>query len=311
MGLVVFGHGQDGNHGDGALAVLPAAGTFVHLGQVGVEVAGVATAPRNFLTGGGDLTESLGVVGDVGEDAKDVHPLLKGQVLGGGQRHFGGGDTLDGRVVGQVDEEDGPVDGPGALKVADEEVGFLEGDTDGAEHHGELGIGAQHLGLTGNLGRQLCVGQTGAGEDGQLLSTDQGVQAVDGGNTGLDEFLRIDPGGRVHGQAVDVHPLIGNELGAAVDGLAHAGENPAQHILGDAQLQAAPEEADLAVLQVDAGGAFKQLDQHGGAVDLQHLAAPQFAVGELDLPQLVVGDAFHVLYQHQGAGDLLYGAIFL
>ena len=66
----------------------------------------------------------------------------------------------------------------------------------------------QHLGLTGNLRRQICMGQAGAGEDGQLLSTYQGVQAVNGGNTGLDKFRRIVAGGGVHGQAVDIHALF-------------------------------------------------------------------------------------------------------
>ena len=39
---------------------------------------------------------------------------------------------------------------------------------------------SEHLGLPGDLGRQIGVGQTGAGEDGQLLPADQGVQPVDG-----------------------------------------------------------------------------------------------------------------------------------
>ena len=51
-------------------------------------------------------------------------------------------------------------------------------------------VGAQHLGLTGDLRRQIRVGQTGAGENRQLLPAHQGVQAVDGGNAGLDKLVR-------------------------------------------------------------------------------------------------------------------------
>ena len=240
-----------------------------------------------------------------------MHALLKGQVLRGGQGHTGGGDTLDGGVVGKVGEEHGAVDGAGALELADEELGLLEGDADGGEHHGEVGGRvAQHLGLTGDLGRQVGVGQAGAGEDGQLLAADQGVQAVDGGNAGLDELVGVVTGGGVHGQAVDVPVLLGQDVGAAVDGLAHAVEDTAKHIAGNAQLQGVAQEADLGVGQVDAGGGLKELDHGGVAVDLQHLAPADGTVVQLHLHQLVIGDAFHLTDHHQRADDLLYGTVF-
>ena len=86
----------------------------------------------------------------------------------------------------------------------------------------------QHLGLPGDLGGQGRMGQAGAGEDGQLLSPHQGVQPVDGGDARLDKLVGVVPGGGVHGQAVDVPVLVGQDGGAAVDGLAHAVEHPAQ-----------------------------------------------------------------------------------
>ena len=154
------------------------------------------------------------------------------------------------------------------------------------------------------------MGQAGAGEDGQLLTTDQGVQAVDGGNTGLNKLVGVVPGGGVHCQAVDVPELLGQDVGAAVDGPAHAVEDPAQHIAGDAQLQGVAQETDLGLLQVDAGGGLEELDHGVVAVDLQHLAVTQVTVGQLDLAQLVVGDPLDLLDQHQRAVDLLDGTIF-
>ena len=56
MGLVVLGHGQDGYHRDGALLAYAAAGAFVHLSQVGVQIAGVAAAAGDFLLRRGYLT---------------------------------------------------------------------------------------------------------------------------------------------------------------------------------------------------------------------------------------------------------------
>ena len=239
-----------------------------------------------------------------------MHALLKGQVLGGGQGHAGGGNTLDGRVVGQVGKQHGAVDGAGAAEVLDEEVGLLEGDADGGKDHGKVGRAVQHLGLAGDLGGQGGVGQAGAGEDGQLLAADQGIQSVDGGDARLDELVGVVPGGGVHGQAVDVPVLLGQDVRAAVDGLAHAVEDPAQHVAGHGQLQGVAQEADLGVLQIDAGRGLEELDHGVVAVDLQHLAAAQGAVGELDLAQLIVGDALDLLDHHQRAVDLLYGAVF-
>ena len=239
-----------------------------------------------------------------------MHILLKGQVLRSGEGHPGGGDTLHGGVIGQVGEQHSAVDGAGALKLLDEELGLLEGDADGGEHHGEIcALVPQHLGLTGDLGGQVGVGQAGAGEDGQLLAAHQGVQAVDGGNARLDELIGVVPGGGVHGQAVNVPVLLGQNGGAAVDGHAHAVEHPAQHIAGHAQLEGVAQEAHLGLGQVDASGGLKQLDHGGVAVDLQHLAAADGAVGQLHLGQLVVGDVLHHFDHHQRGRDLLDGFI--
>ena len=241
-----------------------------------------------------------------------MHALLKGQIFRGGEGHAGCGDTLHGGVVGQVGKEHGAVDGAGTAELLHEEVGLLKGDADGGEDHGEIArVVPQHLGLAGDLGRQGRVRQAGAGENGQLLSAHQGVQAVDGGNAGLNKLVGVVPGGRVHGQAVDVPELLGQDLRSAVDGTAHAVEHPPQHVAGYAQLQRVAQKTDLGLGQVDAGRCLEQLHNGVVAVDLQHLAAAHGAVGQLNLPQLVVGDAGHPAHHHQGAVDLLYGTVFL
>ncbi len=155
------------------------------------------------------------------------------------------------------------------------------------------------------------MGQTGAGENGQFLSAHQRVESVDGGYAGLNELVGIVPGGRIHGQTVDIHELFRQQLRAAVDRLTHAVEYAAQHIAGHAHLQRMTEKTDLTVAQVDAGGAVKKLYHGAVAVHLQHLAKPHGTVGQPDLRQLVVGNALHLLDHHQGAGDLVNGAIFL
>ncbi len=190
MGLVVIRHGQDRHQGDRAGFALLAAGAFVHGRQVGVEITRIAAAARHFLAGGGDFAQRFGIVGDVGHDDQNVHVQAKGQVFGGRQGHARGGDAFDGRVVGQVHEQDRAVDGAGPAEIADEIVGFLEGDAHGGEDDGEIAGPVADLGLAGDLGSQLGMRQAGCREDRQLLAADQGVQAIDGRDAGLDEFVR-------------------------------------------------------------------------------------------------------------------------
>ena len=141
------------------LALLPAR-PLVQGGQVGVHIAGIAPAAGHFLPGGGNLPQSVGVVGDVGQDDQHVHILLKGQVLRGGQGHAGGGDALHRRVVGQVHKQHRPVDGAGApgsssIKKSDSsKVMPMAANTTA-----KWLVRAPHLGLAGDLGRQLGVGQ--------------------------------------------------------------------------------------------------------------------------------------------------------
>ena len=310
MGLVILRHGQDWDHGDGTVDAFLSSGTLIHGSQVGVQIARVSTTAGNLFPGCGDLTQCFGVVGDICHDDQYVHVLLESQILGSGQRHTGGCDTLNGRVVCQVHEHDGTVDGAGPTEVGNEEVCFLISNTDGCEYNGEVTVCIQHLCLTGDLCSQLCVGQTGSGENRKLLSTNQRVQPVNGRYTGLNKLGRIVTGCRVHRQAVHVSHFVRDDLRTAVDGVSHTIEDTSQHIRGYGQLNAVAQETHLALCQIDAGGVLKQLYEHVVAVDLQNTAVADVAVGELDLTQLVVSDAFYSFHQHQRAGNFGYGLIF-
>ena len=152
--------------------------------------------------------------------------------------------------------------------------------------------------------------QTGAGENRQLLTTDQGIQTVDGRDAGLDKLVGIVPGSRVHGQAVDIPMGLSQDGRAVIDGFTHAGEDAAQHIAGHGQIQRTAQEANLRLAQVDTGGGLEELDNCLVAVDLQHLAAADLAVGQLNLAQFVVSDAGDAPDDHQRAGDFLDCTIF-
>ena len=103
--LTIVGHSQNGDLRDGAIPALHTAGSLVDGGQIGVHVTGETTTSGHLLTGSGHLTQSLGVRGHVGEDDQHVLLALVGEELGGGERQARRDDALDGRVVGQVQEE--------------------------------------------------------------------------------------------------------------------------------------------------------------------------------------------------------------
>ena len=310
MSLVIFRHGQDRNHGNGAGFASLATRALIHGCKVGIHITRITAASRNFLAGCGDFAKRVRIVCDVRQDDKDMHIFLKCQIFRCREGHARCGNTLDGRVIGEVDEQHRPVNRPGFLKRFLEEIRFFERDAHRGKHNSKLLIRSADPGLARDLRSQLCMRQAGCGEDRKLLASDQCIQAVDGGNTGLDEFGRIRAGCWIHRQAVDVHALLGQDLRSTVDRPAEAVEYAAQHVLGYAQLHRPAQKTDFTVGEVDACGCFKELYQRIGTVDFKHLAAAGLAVGQFDLAELVVGDIFNLLHQHQGAGDFFYRTIF-
>eukprot|EP01084_Bolivina_argentea_P071534 130022_1 len=174
MGNVVVGHRQDGDLGDGAGAANHTTGTLVDASQIGVHVTGETTTAGHLLTGGGHLTQGIGVGRHVGQDDQHVLTAIVGQVLGGGQGQTGGHDTLNGGIVGQVQEEHGLLHGTVLLELATEETGSLLVDTHSGEDDAEillLALLLDQTGLAHNLGGDLVMGETGTGEEGDLLAT--------------------------------------------------------------------------------------------------------------------------------------------
>ena len=86
--------------------------------------------------------------------------------------------------------------------------------------------------------------QARAGEDRQLLPAHERVESVDARNAGLDELVGVVARCGVHRKAVDVAVLVGDDLGAAVDGLTHAVEDAAQHVARHGELERMAQKAD-------------------------------------------------------------------
>ena len=88
-------HGQDGDLGDGAVAAFDSSGAFVDCRQICVHVSWVSATTGNFLSCGGDFTESVTVCGQVGQNDQDMLFELVGVVFGCGQSETGRDNTFD------------------------------------------------------------------------------------------------------------------------------------------------------------------------------------------------------------------------
>ena len=239
-----------------------------------------------------------------------MHPAVKREIFRGGQSHLRRCDTLDGGVVCEVREHNGSVERAGASEALDKVVRLLEGYTHCRKDNGELLVVAEDFSLTRYLSREVCMGQTGGREYRQLLTSDEGVQSVDSGDTGLYELLGIASGCRIHRQAVDIHSLLGDYLGAAVYGSAESVKDAAEHIGRNAELHLPAGETHLAVGEVDSGGVFKQLNERVRAVDFEHAAAAGLAVCQLYLAEFVILDSLDLAHEHKRSRNLLNSSVF-
>ena len=129
---------------------------------------------------------------------QDVHAFFKCQILCCGEGNLRCDQTLNNRIVCQVQEHGHMVCNSAFFKCMSEEISHVVLDTHCSKHNSELLIGVLAKGsLLYDLRRKLVVRQTVSGKDRKLLSADQGCQTVDGGDAGADIVTRIFTGNRI------------------------------------------------------------------------------------------------------------------
>ena len=127
---------------------------------------------------------------------------------------------LDRWIVCQAEEKYHTLHRPALLEVGVEETGRLHVHPHGPTYDdifflmGVLGVlELTKVGLVGNLGDNLVVGEVGGGEDQKLPPGRNGVYGVDGGDDGLDHHLGAGAGREVDRYAGGVEVGLGQHLG--------------------------------------------------------------------------------------------------
>jgi len=229
-----------------------------------------------------DFAKGLAVIGHVRHHDEDVHVLFVGEVFGGGQGAAGRKEPLDGGAVRQGEEHDDAREDARLLEGVDEVARDVVFDAHAGEDDGELSLPSPHLGLPDYLGGQPVVRQPVARENGQLLTTDQGVHPVYGRYARLDEVPGVDARAGIDGETVYVAQIGGCYFRIAVDGLAETVEDAPHDVGADTELEGLSQVFDPCLVKRYAGGVGKKLYGHGLFGDIDDTAYPQLPVPVLD-----------------------------
>ena len=239
-----------------------------------------------------------------------MHILFICQILRNGQCTAGRQDTLNDGVVGQVQEHGYILKHTAVLKALAEVIRHVVFDTHGSEYNGKfLSAVLCDLGLPHDLHCQLVGGQAGTGKDGQLLSTNQGHQAVDGGNARANVVSRIGSGNRVQRLAVDVRKLFRENISQSVNGLACAVEHSAQYFLRQWHFHRPSQKFCFGILQRKPLCALEHLEHCLVAGNFYHTTQTLRAVLQMQLRNLVIADAADLIQDNQRSVDLIQSKI--
>jgi len=113
--------------------------------------------------------------------------------------------------------------------------------------------------LTANLGTNGIMGETSGGEEGNLLTTSDGVHDIDGGDSSLDHLLGVVTLVRINWLALNVEEIFGEYGRSMINRLTLTVELATKHLSGDGHLEHVTSELTMGVRVVDVGCALKDL----------------------------------------------------
>jgi len=155
-------------------------------------------------------------------------------------------------------------------------------------------------GLSADLGTNLIMGQTVGREEGDLLSTGNGVHYINSGDTSLDHFLGVVSLIRVNRLSLDVEEVFSEYWGSVVDGHSGTIELATEHLNGDGHLEDITGELAVSVEVIDVGGSFEDLHDGSLAFNFEDLTLSHLAVSEFDVDDFGVLGELDVVEGDEG-----------
>ncbi len=143
------------------------------------------------------------------------------------------------------------------------------------------------------------------------MSANERIKPVDSGYSRLNKLVGIVACGRIYGLSVYVQEFVGDNGRAAVTGVTHAVEYPAEHFLRYRKLLTVTCEPSLRSRYLQALRIVEKLHYGFVAVYFEYFSLPNFPVCANDVDKLVVLDAFNALDQHKRADYFADCLIFL
>ena len=202
---IIVWHGQDRDLGYGTRFAFYDTRTFVQGCKLTVQITRITFTGRNLTFGGGNLSHGLAEGCDVCQDDQDVHSFFKSKILCGSEGNLRCKKTFNNRIICKIQEHNYMVCSTAFLEGTAEKFRYVIFDTHCRENNGKIFIRVlSQRSLLYDLCSQLVVWKTISGKDRKLLSSDQGGQSVDCGNTGVDIVSGIFTCYRVQRQTIDV-----------------------------------------------------------------------------------------------------------
>ena len=230
-----------------------------------------------------------------------MHISFKCKILRRSQRHLRGDEPLDDRIICKIEEHRDMIGNTALLKCSSEKLRDIILDAHRGKYNAEPLIRPRtQRRLCDQLGCQLIVRQSVAGENRQLLSANKSGQTIDGRNTRIDIIARILAPARVERHAVHVDPYVRDDRSQPVDRSADAVKRPAQNFFGESQLHRVPRQFCMRILQGHAIRPLEDLDDGLILIILNDSAELLLCPVDLELDDLVVGCAFDAFQNDQG-----------
>mmetsp|Transcript_7860 Transcript_7860/g.10304 ORF Transcript_7860/g.10304 Transcript_7860/m.10304 type:complete len:283 (+) Transcript_7860:776-1624(+) len=228
------------------------------------------------------------------------------QILSSSQSKTGRNNTLNGRVIGQVQEQSSTLHGTGLFKVTAEETGGFHVHTHGTKHDGKVffvsihGVFLLHQrGLTGNLSSYFIVRQTSSRENGNFLTAGDGVHDIDSRNTSLDHSLGVITRRRVNRLTIDIKISFSQYLGSLINHFTRTVEGATKHFFGNTHFQHISGKLALGFTVINTRGAFKNLHNGTRSGNLQDLTLAQSSITQLQVDNLCILGKFDIIQEDQ------------